>query len=255
MKPASLPRTVAVLALTAFAGGDCLADSYSTNSIADAFVATGPTGNLSGDNFGAAGSLTIESGALPKGEFQSVLEFDLSGAENHFNSVYGVGGWSIQSVTLQLTSSAHGNSIFNPVAPGLFGVSLMANNSWAEGTGTGGLPTTDGISYTSLQNTYINGANDQALGTFQFGGGSAGTSNYSLAVTSLLAGDLQGGNNVSLRLYPADNTVSYLFNSRQSPPAVPELTIVAVPEPGTLELGMTGLAMLAWWNRKRWIRT
>ena len=244
-------RPLQVLALSALVTSPCAADSYFTNSIADAFVATGPTGNLSGSNFGAAGSLTVESAALPRGQFQSVIEFDLSGAESHFNSEYGVGDWTVQSVSLQLTASAHGNSIFNSVAAGQFGVSLMANNSWVEGTGTGGAPTSDGITYNSLTSTYINNANDQALGTFQFVGGTSGTGNYSLGLSSGLVGDLQGGSDLSLRLYPADNQVSYLFNSREAGTGEPELTIVATPEPGTLELGVTGLAMFAVWNRKR----
>ena len=93
---------------------------------------------------------------------------------------YGIGDWTIQSVTLQLTASAHGNAMFNSVAAGQFGVSLMANNSWAEGTGTGGMPTSDGITYNSLTSTFINNANDQGLGTFQFVGGTSGTGNYTL---------------------------------------------------------------------------
>ena len=244
-------RSFQVLVLACLAAIPCPADTYITNSIADTFVATGPTGKLSVSNFGAAGSLTVESAALAQGPFQSVLKFDLSGAENHFNAEYGPGDWSIQSVSLQLTASAHGNPIFNPVAAGQFGISLMANGSWVEGTGTGGRPTTDGITYSSLTSTFINNASDQGLGTFQFVGGTSGTGNYNLALNGGLTGDLQSGSDLSLRLYPTDNQVSYLFNSREAGTGVPELTIVATPEPGTLELGVTGMVLLAVWKRRR----
>src|SRR5580704_9356702 len=97
----------------------CRADTFSAVPIADAFVATGtPTNNLSRDNFGAAGSLTIEAGNLPQGEFQTVIEFDLTGAQSYFNSEYGAGGWTARTVSLKLTASAHGNSMFNAPAAG-----------------------------------------------------------------------------------------------------------------------------------------
>jgi hypothetical protein len=216
----------------------CGAQTFSTNAISDAFVATGPTGNLSGDNFGAAGSLTVEAGDLPQGEFQTVIEFNSAGAATLFNSEYGVGNWTVSSVALELTASAHGNAIFNATAAGQFGVSLMRNNSWIEGTGTGGAPTTDGISYNSLENTYINTSTDQGLGVFQFVGGSSGTGLYNLGLTSGLTGDVAAGSDLSLRLFPADNNVSYLFNSRMASSGQPELVITAVPEPDLFALSV-----------------
>src|SRR5438270_2720082 len=215
--PNPLPGCAAsVLAVCFLAGVSicCSAASYSTNSSADAFVAAGPGGSLSGDNFGNAGALAVAAGALPQGEFQSVLRFDLSGTRASFDTQFGAGAWNVQSITLQLSSSPHNNPIFNDIAPGQFSVSLMQNNSWVEGTGTGGIPTTDGISYNSLLNTYINPASDQALGTFSFGGGSSGANNYSLALASGLLDKLLAGDQLSLRLYAADNSVSYLFSSR-----------------------------------------
>jgi len=242
-------------ALSIFAGvpGACAARTFDVTPSADTFVATGsssnPDGDLSSYNFGGAGALTVESGSLPNGEFQTVIMFNLSGAENYFNSEYGIGAWTVQSVSLQLTSSAHPNPMFNAPAAGQFGVSLMANNSWIEGTGTGGAPATDGITYYSLTNTYINNAADQALGTFQFGGGSSGTSAYGLGLSSGgLVSDVEGGDDLSLRLFPADNNVSYLFNSSRAASGGPELVITAVPEPGALELAGIGLAALSLWR-------
>lgn len=61
------------------------------NPIADAFVTTGPTGNLSGNNYGGAGALSVAAPGLAKGEFQSVLQFDLSSATASFNAQFGAG--------------------------------------------------------------------------------------------------------------------------------------------------------------------
>ena len=243
-----IPLATVLAAVYCAALRPCGADTYVATPIADAFVATGPTGNLSGDNFGAAGALAVAAGDLPQGEFQSVMQFDLAGAVSAFNADYGVGQWTIQSVSLELSASPHGNSIFNPPAAGEFGISLMQNNSWLEGTGTGGTPTTDGITYNSLQNQYINNATDQALGTFGFPGGSSGEEGYLLSLASGLVSDVQGGDDLSLRLFPDDNNVSYLFSSRETGATGPELIITATPEPGTLELGLTGLAALSLWR-------
>src|ERR1700733_529125 len=92
----------------------CSADTFSIGAISDAFVATGTSSNnLSDDNFGAAGSLSVEAVGLPQGGFQTVIEFDPSGAASYFNSEYGAGAWTVRAVSLVLTASAHGNSIFN----------------------------------------------------------------------------------------------------------------------------------------------
>ena len=225
--------------------------SVSTDALSDAFVATGPTGNLSGDNFGSAGALAISAGALPKGEFQSVVQFDLSAARNSFDSQFGAGLWTAESVTLRLTASPHSNSIFNDIAAGQFSVSLMQNNSWMEGTGTGGTPTTDGISFNSLQSTYINNALDQPLGTFTFSGGISGANTYELALSSSLTAKLLAGDDLSLRLYAADNSISYLFSSRANAAAGPQITVIAVPEPASFAFWLGGLATIMAWRWKR----
>jgi hypothetical protein len=225
--------------------------TFSVNPSADAFVATGATGNLSGDNFGAAGALALSAPGLPQGEFQTVMRFNLASAFNSFNTEFGAGQWAIQSVTLQLTSSPHNNAIFNNIAAGQFGISLMQNNSWVEGTGTGGIPTTDGISYNTLTSTYINNATDQALGTFNFPGGSSGANSYSLNLSSSLIDDILNGDPLSLRLFAADSSVSYLFSSRSATGLAPDLIITVVPEPGSVAVGLVGLGVFAVWKHRR----
>jgi hypothetical protein len=236
----NLPFAAIAAAIFSAMPWPCGAALFTNAPIADAFVATGPTGNLSGDNFGAAGALAVAAGDLSQGEFQTVIQFDLSAATSAFNADYGAGDWTVQSMTLELIASGHGNSIFNNPAAGQFEVSLMRNNSWVEGTGTGGAPTTDGITYNSLQGVYINNATDQALGAFGFAGGSSGQNNYALTLSSGLVADVEGGDDLSLRLSPADNDISYLFSSRMASPNGPELVIAATPEPDTLFLLVTG---------------
>jgi hypothetical protein len=256
-------RATLLFTITALAAALCLivpasrAASYTTNSFSDAFVTTGPaTNNLSGYNFGGAGALSVAAPGLPNGEFQSVLQFNVSGALSALNAQFGAGQWAVQSVALQLTATPNNNPIFNTTAAGMFNVSLMANNSWIEGTGTPAAPTADGITFNSLQSTYINNALDQPAGTFSFNGASSGSADYSLTLGSALLNDIYTGGDVPLRLYAADSVVSYLFNSRSggSSSSHPELIIVATPEPGTFALGALGLTIASGWRCARRLR-
>src|SRR5262245_56409379 len=73
------------------------AATFSLNPSIDAFVTTGPgSGTLSSNNYGGAGTLVVSAPGLPKGEFQSALQFDLSGAKTSFDSQFGVGQWTLQ---------------------------------------------------------------------------------------------------------------------------------------------------------------
>lgn len=224
----------------------CIAQScagqstFSLNPSADAFVTTGPTGNLSANNYGGAGALGIAAPGSAKGEFQSVLQFGLASAASSFNSQFGVGQWSVQSVTLQLTATAPNNSIFNATAAGQFAISLMQNNGWSEGTGTPMAPTNNGISFSTLSN-YVDAA-DSSLGTFSFNGATNGNVIYTLNLTPDLSADILSGGTASLRMFAADSVVSALYDSRNFTIAAdrPLLTITAVPEPSALALGVLG---------------
>ncbi|HTX54558.1 MAG TPA: PEP-CTERM sorting domain-containing protein [Candidatus Baltobacteraceae bacterium] len=220
------------------------AATFTLNPSADAFVTTGPTANLSGNNYGGAGALSIAAPGLANGEFQSVMRFDLSGARTSFDTQFGAGQWSIQSITLQLTATSPNNAIFNASAAGQFGISWMQNDSWVEGTGTPAAPATTGITYSSLP-SFLS-AGDESLGIFSFGGGTSGNNSYSLALTSGFDADATAGNLVSVRLSAADTTVSYLFDSRSfgTTGFRPLLTITAVPEPGVLSLLPAGAVLL-----------
>ena len=246
MKPVLTLVLLAVASLTADAA------SFTANPTADAFVTTGPSGNLAGNNYGAAGAIALSAPGLPQGELQSVMQFNLSGALSSFNSTYGAGQWSIQSVSLQLSATTPNNAIFNTSAAGVLGISWMQNDSWTEGTGTASTPGASGITFANLQSTFLS-AGDEPLGTFGFNGATSGTFNYSLGLTPGFTSDVLAGDNLSLRLFAADSSVSGAFSSRSFGTVTnrPLLTIVAVPEPGTTALGGLGLALLGLW---RWVR-
>jgi len=194
--------------------------------------------------------LAVAATGLPNGEFQSVIKFGLLGVRDSFDAQFGAGGWSLQSVSLQLSSSPHSNPVYNDIAPGLFGVSLMQNNSWVEGTGNASNPAANGISYTTLQSTFINNAADRGLGTFTFPGGTSGLNSYALDLAPDLTADILGGSDASLRLFAADSSVSYLFSSRAQASGQPQLTITAVPEPGTLAVLTLASGLLLWRVRR-----
>jgi hypothetical protein len=210
--------------------------SFSLNPSADAFVTTGPSGSLSNNNYGGAGALSVAGAGQAKGEFQSLLKFNLAGAKSSFDTQLGIGTWTVQSVTLRLTATSPRNAIFNTSSPGLFVISRMQNDGWLEGSGTPKSITTAGITFSTLNNFV--GPTDEALGNFQFNGATSGNFTYSLPLSSLFSDEILSGSTLSLRLRSANNAVSYLFNSRNFGTASqrPLLTITAVPEPGMLSL-------------------
>jgi len=242
-----------VVLLSALSARSLLAATFSLNPAADAFVTTGPSGNLSTNNYGGAGALSVAAAGLAQGEFQSVLQFNLSGAKSSFDSQFGAGQWSIQSVTLQLTAASPNNPIFNTSAAGQFGISWMQNDGWIEGTGSPQAPASSGIMFATLS-SFLGGA-DEALGTFSYNGVTSGNSTYTLSLMPSLSADVLSGSTLSLRMFAADNTVSYLSDSRSfgTASARPLLTLTAVPEPGTLSLGLIGLSLFA--NRRLRSRT
>lgn len=219
------------------------AASLSLNPSSDAFVTTGSSGNLSANNYGGAGALSIAAPGLAQGEFQSLLQFNLAGAKTSFDNQFGAGLWTIQSVTLQLSAAPPNNALFNASAAGSFTVSWMQNDSWLEGSGTPQSPSPTGISYSSL-NSFLSAA-DENLGTFSFAGGTNGSASYTLGLTPSFSADLLAGNSVSMRMLAGDTNVSYLFDSRSfgTAAARPLLTITIVPEPGMVPMCLLGLAL------------
>ena len=224
----------------------------STNG--DSFVTTGPTNNLTADNYGGAGALAV-SASLTNGTFDSLLRFDLSSAASSLNTTYGVGGWNINSVSLQLTTSTVNNAIFNASQTGMFDVGLISSNSWTEGTGNPNTPSLTGVNWSNMS-SLLSGA--QSLGAFNVTNvGDGVTASYSLSSNSTLLNDVFTGGQASFALTadPSDSTMSALFNSRNFGTASrrPALIITAsaTPEPGRAMLFLIGAACTLGRRRKR----
>ncbi|MEY2525636.1 MAG: hypothetical protein QOE73_407 [Verrucomicrobiota bacterium] len=232
------------LVITALCAAPGWAATSSINPIADSFVTPGSDGSLSNNNYGAGGLLSVAAPGKPQGEFQSVLQFDLSATKTSFDAQFGAGLWSIESVTLQLTATPVNNAIFNAISAGQFEISWMQNDSWTEGTGTPTVPTTTGITWNTLPNFL--GPNDEDVGTFSFNGATSGSTTYTLTLTSGFTADMLAGGVISLRTLAADTDVSYLFNSRNfnTVASRPLLTVTAVPEPSSGMLALAGLLLL-----------
>jgi len=222
------------------------------NTTADAFMASGspsnPHGsNLTGLNFGGAGTLAIAPASSPDGEFDSVIRFNTAAAVSQFNTTYGAGNWTLTGLTLSLASNFGGqgevpnNNIFNTINAGSFGIDWIANDTWVEGAGSGngeaGYPATSEVSFNSIPGLLASGYD--SLGTYAYTPpGDNIYVHYSLPLDGNLVAGASAGGDLNLYFYAADNQVSYLFNARSFSSNHPELTVTAapVPEPASLVL-------------------
>jgi hypothetical protein len=219
------------------------------NTTADAFLASGSAANplgsdLTSVNFGGAGTLAIAPASATKGEYDSIIKFNLAGAVSQFNTTYGAGNWQISGLTLSLASNfgtqgTQPTSLnFNTINAGNFGIDWLSYDGWTEGTGNGngtpGYPNNSFVSFNSISTLFSAGSD--SLGTYTYTPpGNNVYVNYSLPLDSGLVSDATAGGDVSLYFYAADNQVNYLFNARSYASNHPELTLTAalVPEPAT----------------------
>lgn len=197
--------------------------SYAGTDYADAFLASGSSDNpagadLTGLNFGAAGMLVVASAASGKGEFQSVLKFNLADAVALFNTNYGTGNWTITGLSLTLTSNygvggvQPNNAVFPVVDGGRLVIEWLSNDDWLEGTGTPNLPATDGVTYDSLP-ALLSGAHEILCTNLYSPPGNNVPATYPLPLSQSLVADVAAGGDVSFLLYAADDQVGFLFNS------------------------------------------
>lgn len=220
----------------------------STNmSTADAFLATGSANNpegadLTGLNFGGAGTLAISPASSFKGEFQSVIKFNLSNSVALFNASYGVSNWSILGISLQLTSNygvagvQPNNPIFNTINGGDFVIEWLSNNDWVEGTGNPRLPTTDGVTYNSIPSLETGLHVALCTNTYSPPGNNV-TVTWSLPLDTNLVADAASGGDVSFLFHAADDQVNYLFNSyNYGRGNEPLILVTAASIPAPLEL-------------------
>jgi len=222
------------------------------------------------DTHGEAGALHV-SGSMATNEngemlgvADSWLRYDTSNAIAQFDSDFGVGNWVIQMVQLSLREQAFPNSPNLTRGAGDFEISWIANDNWTEGFGTANMPETasgNELSWTHGQ-TLLDGNADQSLGVFSslF---ETGRRSFTLGLNGSFIGDVEnGGNDVTLRLTPADNTIGYtlnsednIFNDNNPDPFLTRrplmiIEAVQIPEPATALL-MTGLLGTCVCRRRR----
>lgn len=209
-------------------------------SVADAFLCTGSTNyengaDLTGLNFGAAGTLVVAPPSSSAGEFQSVVRFDVSSFPAAFSAVYGSNNWFVAGVSLQLTGNygtagvQPNNPIFPVIDGGRFVIEWLADDDWVEGTGTPNLPTTDGVCYNSLPEL-LSGPHEILCTNFYTPPGNNVPVNYALPPSTNLLADITNGGSVSLLFYAADDQIGYLFNSyKYGRGNEPRISVVAAP--------------------------
>jgi len=220
-----VPVVVCVLAVLAVGTGAMAQVTFTNTTSADAFLATGspdnPAGtNLTDLNFGGAGTLAVSPASADKGEFQSVVRFDVSGAAGLFNAAYGTNQWSVGGILLQLTSNygtqgqQPNNRIFNVINGGQFVIEWLSNTNWIEGTGNPSLPTMDGVTYDSLPDLLAGPHEILCTNTYVPPGTNVPVI-YTLPLDTNLLAAVNGGGSISLLFYAGDNQVGYLFNSHE----------------------------------------
>ncbi len=226
------------------------AATFTLQPVADAFVSSAnPT-----SNYGGAGAEAVSAPGLAKGEFQSLLLFNLATAKSSFDATFGAGDWTVQSASLQFTDAAPNNGIFNATAAGSFDIGWMQNGTWTEGSGTPNLPGGTGITWNTLP-SFLS-AGDQSFGTFSYDGSTTETTVYNLGLpTGFLADVASGKTNSSMRLFAGDTTISGLFDSRSfgtsgSRPMLSLTAVATVPEPASWLLGVCGINALALLRRR-----
>jgi hypothetical protein len=194
-------------------------------STADAFLCTGSPGNpelngadLSGVNFGAAGTLVVAPASSPKGEFQSVVRFNLSNGVALFNSTYGSNHWIVSGISLRLTSNygtagvQPNNGIFPEIKGGNFVIEWLSDDDWVEGTGKPNLPTTDGVCFNSLPDLLSGPTAILCTNTYSPPGDNVPVT-WPLPLATNLVTNILGGGDVTFLFYAADDQIGYLFNS------------------------------------------
>jgi hypothetical protein len=220
-----MPRGKNIL-IAAIAGSGLVAQAQVTNTsmtTADAFVCTGSPNyeggaDLTGLNFGAAGTLVIAPPASANGEFQSVIKFNLSNGVALFNATYGSNLWTITSLALDFASNygtggvQPNNPIFPTINGGQFVIEWLADDDWLEGTGTPNLPTTDGICFNTLPGLLAQPREILATNTYVPPGNNVRVT-WPLPLTANLVADVSAGGDVTFRFYAADDQICYLFNS------------------------------------------
>lgn len=235
---------VLMIAATLINRSEASAGVVMLSPVADAMISSANPAN----NYGGAGAFAISAAGLAKGEFQSLVQFDLSTAKSTFDAAYGAGAWTITAASLQLNVANPNNSFFNASSSGEAAVSWLENDAWNEGVGTPNTPGGSGVTWNALP--ALLSPNDASLSLFNFNGSTSGQLSIALLPSTGIISDATAGELLSLRLYaPAGETgVAALFNSRTFNTAAnrPIFTLEAVPVPEPSSALFATFTVLAW---------
>jgi len=195
-------------------------------------------------NFGSSGALVVSGSGVANtnGPFASLLKFDLATAKTTFDAAYGVGGWTLDSLQLQLTAAAPLNGTFNANAAGLVLIEWLADDTWLE----------NAITWNGM--AAVVGAGNESLGSVSYNGANSGTVLATLTASTGLANDLQNGTTASFRLAAGNADVSMVVNARNFGTALNRPALIlsasAVPEPSRFMLAVGTLMSLMLRRRK-----
>jgi hypothetical protein len=228
-------RGLAALAVAMSAQLACFGQTtnVSVTPAADAFVRSLAPGN----NYGAAGALSVSgSGAMngsgqQNGMFDSLIRFPMSNVVAAVAGAFGTNGWVVTGAALSLNEMAAPNNPIFDRGVGAFEIRWIASNTWVEGTGTPNSPTNDGVAYQDLS-SLLNPAWDEPLGSFT-NSGLDGTVSFPLPLAGGLVSNVVAGADVNLYLTAASELVGFTFNSRNfaGTNSWPVLTIIATAKP------------------------
>jgi len=227
-------RTFAA-ALTLAAQLACVAQTIkvSVTPSADAFVRSLAPGN----NYGAAGALSVSGSEAVNGSgqtnglFDTLIRFPMSNVVAAAAAAFGTSGWVVAGATLTLNEVAAPNNPIFDRGVGAFEIRWIASDTWVEGTGKPTTPTMDGVAYQDLSSV-LNAASDASLGSFT-NSGMDGPVSFTLPLAGGLVSNVLAGADVNLYLTAASDSVGFTFNSKDftGTNAWPVLTITAAAKP------------------------
>jgi hypothetical protein len=200
---------------------------------ADAFVRSLAAGN----NYGAAGALSVSGSAAVNGSgqqnglFDTLIRFPMSDVAATAAGAFGTNGWVVTGAALSLSEVAAPNNPIFDRGVGAFEIRWIASDTWVEGTGKPITPTADGVVYQDLSSV-LNPALDKSLGSFT-NSGLDGTVSFTLPLTGGLVSNVLAGADLNLYLTAASDSVGFTFNSKDftGTNSWPVLTIKAAAKP------------------------
>jgi hypothetical protein len=216
--------------------------TFTQSATANTFVSS----SQPGVNFSSLGAMQIAAAtAVQNNVNESLLLFNTSAMDAAFNADYGAGNWQVTGVSLKLFSNMSspgtqpGNTDFNLIASGGFELDWLSDNNWSQTS----------ITWNSLPGILpgTGGNMQDSLGDFNYTANGAASETWNLGLDANMVASIDDGTPLTIFGQPTSgSTVGYLFNTtKQGNPAVLNVTVAPVPEPGIPALVVSGVAGMA----------